>query len=156
MEINKKRCERWFTTFFILKWCHQQENYCLLSVDYHRFIVSSIWKSTWFSTRLCFIVLHRYKNDSIFKYLFVSISSGILLRELLCWYLKLYISLLQAYPMIYPTNLLRAFAVVRSWSNTVDKDNPFFWLFRNEIHFLFSHQYIIIRFYFSIQLLILY
>lgn len=33
-----------FTAF--VKWCHQQENYYLLSVDYHRFIVSSIWKST--------------------------------------------------------------------------------------------------------------
>ena len=36
-----------FTSFCLLeKWCHQQENYYLLSVDYHRFIVSSIWKST--------------------------------------------------------------------------------------------------------------
>ena len=56
-----------------------------------------------------------YKNDSFFKYLFASISPGILLAELPCWYLKLYIFLLQAYPMNYPTNLLCTFAVVCSW-----------------------------------------
>jgi hypothetical protein len=27
-------------------YCQQQENYYIISVDYHRFIVSSIWKST--------------------------------------------------------------------------------------------------------------
>ena len=36
-----------FTVFcFSSKWCHQQENFYLLSIEYHRFIVSSIWKST--------------------------------------------------------------------------------------------------------------
>ena len=63
-----------FTLFFLFnKWCHQQENYYLLSVDYHRFIVSSIWKSTRFSTRLCFVVLLAirtilFSNISLFQY----------------------------------------------------------------------------------------
>ena len=63
-----------FASFFLFnKWCHQQENFYLFSVDYHRFIVSSIWKSTWFSTRLCFIVLLAirtilFSNISLFQY----------------------------------------------------------------------------------------
>lgn len=97
-----KKKSSYFRNCFVLRWCHQQENYYLLSVDYHRFIVSSIWKSTWFSTQLCFIVLHRYKNDSFFKYLIVSISHGILLAELPCWYLKLYIFIFKHIPWIIP------------------------------------------------------
>ena len=63
-----------FTSFCLLKkWCHQQENYCLLYIDYHHFIVSSIWKSTWFGTRLYFIVLLAirtilFSNISLFIY----------------------------------------------------------------------------------------
>lgn len=58
---------------FSSKWCHQQENYYLLSIDNHRFIVYSIWRSTRFSTRLCFIVLLAirtilFSNISLFQY----------------------------------------------------------------------------------------
>mgnify|MGYP006951711482 CR=1 FL=1 len=41
--------------------------------------------------------------------------------------------LLQAYPMIYPTNLLRAFAVVCSWRILETKINLFFWFTKSII-----------------------
>ena len=80
--------------------------------------IHMIWHTIIFYRFAC------YKNDSFFKYLIVYILLGILLRELPCWYLKLYIlcfnishGLIHWFSMYFCGNLFM--------EHLEDKDNTF-------------------------------